>query len=93
MIADDIAGEIKRIVRQATPGARVFFFGSRVKETNRPNSDIDVLIKGERKLTLLQLARINDALTESGIPYVIDIHDYHGVSSDFLSGIADDLTE
>jgi predicted nucleotidyltransferase len=93
MTAPRFACEIKKIVRQTLPDAQVFFFGSRVKKTNRPNSDIDVLIKSEKKLTLLQLARINDALIESDIPYVADIHDYHGVSADFLAGIADDLTE
>ncbi|MDR1019674.1 MAG: nucleotidyltransferase domain-containing protein [Synergistaceae bacterium] len=93
MIADDVAAEIKKIIHDSLPGAQVFFFGSRVKKTNRPNSDIDVLVKSEKKLTLRQLARLNDALTESDIPYVADVHDYYGVSAEFLSGIADDLTE
>ncbi|MDR1514330.1 MAG: nucleotidyltransferase domain-containing protein [Synergistaceae bacterium] len=93
MTTAELKGEIKKIVRQMLPDAQVFFFGSRVKESNRPNSDIDILIKSEKKLTLLQLARVNDALMESGIPYVADIHDYHGLSADFLAAIADDLTE
>jgi predicted nucleotidyltransferase len=82
---------ITSIVHQTLPDAEVLFFGSRVKNTHRPNSDIDILIRAPAKLTFSQLAHLNETLMESNIPYVVDLHDYHGITADFLATIQADL--
>jgi predicted nucleotidyltransferase len=92
MTNDELTLAIKKIVHQELPNAQVFFFGSRVKNTHRPNSDIDILINASKKLTLTKLALLNDLFTESNLPFIIDLHDYHALTREFLSHIKNDLT-
>jgi len=48
-----------------------YVFGSRIKGTYRPFSDLDILVKDT--ITLSQLAEIKEAFDNSDLPFKIDI--------------------
>lgn len=50
----------------------VRIFGSRAMGTQRPNSDIDLVLYGD--MTECELGRIHHALDELPLPYQFDLH-------------------
>jgi predicted nucleotidyltransferase len=61
----------------------VLVFGSRIKGTQQPFSDLDLCIKGEKPIPLADKATLNEAFHESNLPYTVDVIDYHYVSDGF----------
>ena len=62
---------------------KVFFFGSRVKGTNSPRSDIDIGIEGAAPIPIETMANIKEKIFDLPILYRIDIVDFKNVSKDF----------
>jgi predicted nucleotidyltransferase len=56
-------------------GAKVFIFGSRVRGTHHPFSDVDILFvpKSEEEPSLSELSLIKEAVEESRLGVKIDI--------------------
>lgn len=74
---------IKRINRAfaAHPEVeRAILYGSRAKGSHRPNSDIDLCLKGE-KLTLPLLLKIGNELDDLLLPYKIDLSLFHALDN------------
>ncbi len=63
--------------------ARIFAFGSRVSGKPRKYSDLDIALDAHCSIDLSQLTKIKNSLSETNIPIVIDIVDYHSISNDF----------
>jgi predicted nucleotidyltransferase len=57
------------------PAARVMIFGSRATGRARPYSDLDLALDAGRTLTLDEHARLAEALSESDLPFKVDIVD------------------
>lgn len=53
---------------------RVDLFGSRAKGTQRPNSDVDLVLHGT--LSAKDVDRIQALFRESSLPYSVDVKDY-----------------
>jgi predicted nucleotidyltransferase len=64
-------------------------FGSRVKGTARPLSDLDILSK--LSLTKLQISVINEAFEESSLPFKVDLVLWDDMDSTFQNRITSDL--
>lgn len=62
---------------------KVFIFGSRATGTNRQWSDADIGIMGNQKISGSKLVEIESELSESDIPYLIDVVDFQSVTPDF----------
>jgi len=58
-------------------------YGSRAKGNYRPNSDIDITLKGER-LDLSTLFKIEITLDDLLLPYKIDLSNYHKIENNDL---------
>jgi len=85
-VVDDLAlEEARRIVLGKLRGtsARVYLFGSRAQGNARRNSDIDIGILLDPVVPPEILAEIRDALTESTIPYRVDVVDLGQVDAPF----------
>jgi predicted nucleotidyltransferase len=80
-----------RILRQHLPaGARAYVFGSRAHGRARPYSDLDLAIECDRPLGLGLIGQIAEALSESDLPYKVDIVDLATVEPAFRARIAAD---
>ena len=84
--AIDITTEQKETLlaffRRFIPGVAVWAYGSRVKGTARANSDLDLVAfttPTQRPL----VSELKDALTESNIPFLVDLHVWDEVPERF----------
>lgn len=82
--------EIKDMIRRglqkfapALKGYRVFLFGSRVTGAERPRSDFDVGVDGEKELPIATYYEIADMLEELPTLYRVDWVDMQRVSPEF----------
>ncbi|CAK0753779.1 type I restriction enzyme, S subunit [Gammaproteobacteria bacterium] len=84
--AIDITTEQRKILlaflRQFIPGVVVWAYGSRVKWTARINSDLDLVVfatPAQRSL----VSELKDALAESNLPFLVDLHIWDDVPERF----------
>ncbi len=85
---------IKRILRKNLPvSAQVWAFGSRVKATAKPYSDLDLAIDAHEPLSLTILAKLSDDFEESILPYKVDIIDWQTVDKAFKQYIQADRVQ
>lgn len=87
----DISSEhlaiVKQIVRQLVPSCEVWAFGSRVKGTAKPFSDLDLVIMSQQPLSLALLASLHEAFSESDLPWKVDVVDWSTTSPEFRAAI------
>jgi len=62
---------------------KVFLFGSRAVGNAKPKSDIDIGIWGNQRLPAVEKLTLEEELSESIVPYKIDIVDFTQVDEDF----------
>lgn len=74
---------IKSILQQFVPNYPVWAFGSRVKGTARPYSDLDLVIMTETPLTFLERDNLKEAFSESDLVWKVDIIDWASTSEEF----------
>ncbi len=75
-IRDEHACILRRVLREHLPtGARAYVFGSRARGGARQYSDLDLALEWDRPLGLDLLGRIAEALSESDLPFKVDVVD------------------
>jgi predicted nucleotidyltransferase len=90
-IRDEHAAILRRILREHLPaGARAFVFGSRAHGGARQYSDLDLALEWDRPLGLDLISQIAEALSESDLPYKVDIVDLALVDPAFRARISAD---
>lgn len=75
--------EVCHILETHLPEYPVWAFGSRVKWTAKPYSDLDLAIITRQPLSLTQMAAIKEAFDESDLSIRIDIVDWATTSESF----------
>ncbi len=78
------------ILRRHVPDREVWAFGSRARGTTKRYADLDLAILGEAPLSVAEHAALTDALSESDLPWRVDILDWCAVSPEFQQRIARD---
>jgi predicted nucleotidyltransferase len=63
------------VARSAECEVRVF--GSRVAGNAKPYSDLDTVLVGARRLSLMRVSALRDALAEWDLPTRVDVPDLH----------------
>ena len=77
-----------RLLRLYLPHAEVWAFGSRVKGTQWEASDIDLVVRQPENLRqATDLAALKQALSDSPIPYLVQIHDWAQLPAQFQNEI------
>jgi predicted nucleotidyltransferase len=71
----------------------IYVFGSRAKNTARKYSDLDLLIKANEPINYLLLSQLEEAFSESDLPYKTDIIDWYTVNEDFKQHITPQLIQ
>ena len=74
---------VRDILDKYVPGYSVWAFGSRARRTHKPFSDLDLAVCGDQPLTISTLAALNEAFTESDLPWKVDIVDEAAISDTF----------
>jgi len=67
------------------PYKEVYVFGSRVKGTHKPFSDLDICIK--QPIPDYQVELLNEQFTESDLPFKVDVVLYNEVDDSFKKRI------
>jgi len=76
--------EIMNILRRnLDDNVSVYAFGSRVKNTARQYSDLDLLLKSEQDIPQKIIFTLKEEFEESDIPFRVDISDWHRLSETF----------
>jgi len=80
-----IEKEIKKIIFRFLnkKDYQVFIFGSRAKGKAKRYSDYDIGIFGKRPVKWNILAKIEETLEESNLPYKVEVVDFSFVSPEF----------
>jgi type I restriction enzyme S subunit len=73
---------ITAIFKKYSPIDSAVLYGSRAKGNFRPNSDIDLTLKGELDLTVLM--KIETELDDLLLPYKIDLSIFHKLKNQDL---------
>ena len=71
------------LLRKFVPDREVWAFGSRVKRTAKPFSDLDLAVIGEQPLPADVTADLADAFDESELPIKVDVVDWATTSTTF----------
>ncbi|MDR3726609.1 MAG: nucleotidyltransferase domain-containing protein [Terracidiphilus sp.] len=74
---------VRDLLRRHVPGREVWVFGSRVKGTAKPYSDLDLAILGDQPLPLSTMADLAEDFTESDLPFKVDLVDWATTSARF----------
>ncbi len=89
-LQDEHLAVLRSCLRLHLPaGARAFAFGSRVEGSARRYSDLDVALVWDRPLDLDTMAVLAEALSESDLPFKVDLLDAALIEPAFRARIAD----
>ena len=92
-LTPDELTSVKRILTFWLPGVPAYAFGSRVHGKNlKPRSDLDICLKPDTQLPLMEIQRLKDAFTLSDLPMRVDVLDWNDISAEFRKIIEPDLT-
>ena len=80
---------LRHILASRLPvGVKIQVFGSRATGIRlKPHSDLDLLIVGPEKLPLQLLGDLREALSESDLPFSVDIVEAQYVEPEFLASL------
>jgi predicted nucleotidyltransferase len=67
-------------------------FGSRARGSARRFSDLDILLETNSALDFYELSALENAISDSEIPYRVDLVDSSRISAEFFSSIEGDLS-
>jgi len=74
------------LLNRFLPGTQIWAFGSRVKGTSRPDSDLDLVVFANPA----QISAVNalkDAFDESSLPFSVDVLIWDQISESFRKNI------
>lgn len=83
---------VRNILRDRLPqSTHAWVFGSRATASARRYSDLDLAFEGEEPLSLDVLGDVAEALSESDLPYKVDVIDLRSVDPAFRAIIEPDM--
>ena len=80
---------IKEIVQRCIPGIELYIFGSRVRGNAGAYSDLDLLLVGRQSLDWREIETVKQALSESDLPFMVDVVDWHSLDESFKKQIGE----
>ena len=77
--------QIEVLLREHVPGVEVWAYGSRVNGESHDASDLDLVLRGSdlKRIPSGQLADLNEALEESNVPIIVQVHDWARLPESF----------
>lgn len=74
---------VQAILAEYLPNTPVWAFGSRVKGNSGRYSDLDLAIHTEKPLDFVQLAKLEQAFSDSDLAWKVDLLDWAATSESF----------
>lgn len=74
---------VQKILVEHLPTTKVWAFGSRIKGTAKPYSDLDLALLTEIPLTIRQQRELAEAFSDSDLPFKVDLIDWASCSDNF----------
>ena len=76
---------IEGLARQCLPRTEVWAYGSRVNGQSHDGSDLDLVLRGPNlaEIPARQCAAFKEALDESTLPFLVDVHDWARLPESF----------
>ena len=70
--------QIEALLREHVPGVEVWAYGSRVSGRSHEGSDLDLVLRGPdlKRVDSGQLGDLIEALEESNVPIIVQVHDW-----------------
>ena len=68
---------IDEILRRCMPDLSIWAYGSRVTGHSWQYSDLDLVVVGETAVDSVTMWNARDAFSESRLPYMVDLKDWH----------------
>ncbi len=91
-LSDTDLAIVRDILRAHLPaGTSAFVFGSRANGTSRQYSDLDLALEGQTPLAWDVMGPITEALSESDLPFKVDVIDLRATEARFRALIQADL--
>ena len=78
------------LLDQYVPNEEIWAYGSRVRGTQRPFSDLDLVIHNDKPIDPQRMAELRYALSESNLSIKIDIQEWSHLSPTFQNIVAKD---
>lgn len=78
---------VLRILNEIVPDREVRAFGSRVTGKAKPFSDLDLAVMGDEPLPLETRAQLDEAFSESDLPWKVDVLDWAQTEQGFQEAI------
>ena len=69
------------------PKATVWAFGSRIKWSHRPESDLDLAVHCDKETARKDIPKLNDVLQESDLPFKVQILDFNRLPGNMQENI------
>jgi predicted nucleotidyltransferase len=83
---------VKSILTKHLRGYEIWAFGSRVDSTAKKYSDLDLVIITDTPVSLITVASVKEAFSESNLPFKVDIIDWSTTSESFKKIIKEHYT-
>ncbi len=79
------------VLRRHLSAAEVWVFGSRINGQSHPASDLDLVVRSRIDLREPHgdIAKLRQALRDSSLPFLIDLHDWARLPESFRNEIAE----
>ncbi|MCX7120510.1 MAG: nucleotidyltransferase domain-containing protein [Gammaproteobacteria bacterium] len=74
---------LNSILKKFIPHCSVWLFGSRTTDNIKPHSDIDLAIITQTPLDINIMTELTIALSDSDLPYKVDLIDWSSIDADF----------
>jgi len=79
---------VQRLLTAEVPECEVRAFGSRVTANAKPDSDLDLALRGPTKLPLARLIALRAAFAQTELPIHVGVVDWRAISENFRNIIA-----
>lgn len=89
-LEDKYLNEVKHILYKHEPTCEVHAFGSRVAGSARKYSDLDLVLVGGERIDWRRIEELKDAFSQSDLPIIIDVLDWHTIPKSFRKLIKKD---
>jgi type I restriction enzyme S subunit len=74
---------VSKILQTHVPECEVRAFGSRITQTAKPYSDLDLVVVGKERLANKIIYALKDDFEESDLPFRVDVLDWYSISKEF----------